>query len=119
MIQSPIRLSIMAALRGVEKAEFSLVRDVVELSDATLSKQMSQLEEAGYLKVHKGFVGRRPRTWLALTNSGRIALQSHLEVLREIANSNLGQFLGQDHRTLADRPRRVRPKIADAAAGPL
>lgn len=119
MIQSPIRLSILAALRGVDKAEFSLVRDVVELSDATLSKQMSQLEEAGYLKVHKGFVGKRPRTWLALTNSGRTALQSHLEVLRQIADSNLGAPLGQDHRPPAEPPVRVRPKIADAAAGPL
>lgn len=82
-----IRLSIMAALQEVERAEFALVRDSVEISDSALSKQVATLESAGYVDVTKGRVGRRPRTWLSLTPTGRNALTRHLSALRAIARS--------------------------------
>lgn len=85
VIHAPIRFSIVATLASVDKAEFSAVRDAVEISDSALSKQVSQLEQAGYVKVRKGYVGKRPRTWLSLTGSGRTAYAAHLVALREIA----------------------------------
>ena len=75
----------MACLAPVVEAEFSFVRDTVELTAPTLSKQVTVLEEAGYLTVRKGSVGRRPRTWLALTPAGRHALTTYLDVLKAIA----------------------------------
>jgi DNA-binding MarR family transcriptional regulator len=80
-----VRLSVVAALAGVEKAEFALVRDTVEVTDAMLSKQVALLESAGYVGVHKGRVGRRTRTWLNLTPGGRDAYDRHLAALRAIA----------------------------------
>ena len=80
-----VRLSVVAALEGAGKAEFALVRDSVEVSDSVLSKQVAQLEEAGYVAVDKGRVGRRVRTWLSLTDTGRTALERHLGALRDIA----------------------------------
>src|SRR4030095_8659643 len=85
VIHFPLRLSIMACLAPVAEAEVSFVRDAVDLRAPTLSKQMTILEEAGYIAVRKGYVGKRPRTWLALTPVGREALAAHLEVLRSIA----------------------------------
>lgn len=84
-IQAPVRFSIMATLSGVGEAEFSLVRDTVEISDSTLSKQTSALEEAGYVHVRKGYVGKRPRTWLSLTTLGRDRFTRQLATLQEIA----------------------------------
>lgn len=89
VIHSPVRFSIMAALNSVEKAEFALVRDTVEVSDATLSKQATALETAGYVKIHKGYVGKRPRTWFSLTAEGRQAFDRHLQTLRAIAAQSL------------------------------
>ncbi|MGH3655391.1 MAG: winged helix-turn-helix domain-containing protein [Micromonosporaceae bacterium] len=86
VIHSPVRLSIMATLAAVDKAEFSFVRDTVEITDSTLSKQVSTLENAGYVKVTKGHVGKRPRTWLSLTSTGRTAYDRHLAALTAIAN---------------------------------
>jgi len=86
VIHAPVRFSIMATLAVLDKAEFSLVRDTVEITDSALSKQVSTLEQAGYVKVQKGFVGKRPRTWLALTPAGRTAFIGHLSALREIAS---------------------------------
>jgi len=51
-----------------------------------LSKQVATLESAGYVKVKKGYVGKRPRTWLSLTATGRAAFERHLAALRDIAN---------------------------------
>jgi len=86
VIHAPIRLSIMAFLAEVDRAEFAIVRDTVEVTAAALSKQVSTLEEAGYVTVEKGYVGKRPRTWLALAPAGRVAMVSHLAALRAIAD---------------------------------
>jgi DNA-binding PadR family transcriptional regulator len=43
-----------------------------------ISKHTRTLEEAGYLEVRKGAVGRRARTWFRLTDTGREALTGHL-----------------------------------------
>jgi DNA-binding MarR family transcriptional regulator len=81
----PVRFSIVAALHGVDRAEFALIRDSVEISDAALSKQVALLERAGYVDVDKGRVGRRTRTWLNLTTSGDAAYRRHVDALRAIA----------------------------------
>jgi len=85
LLNHAVRFSVMAALAGVEKAEFALVRDTVEVSDSMLSKQVALLEGAGYVEVEKGKVGRRPRTWLRLTADGERAVARHVAALRAIA----------------------------------
>jgi DNA-binding MarR family transcriptional regulator len=58
---------------------------------------VGSLERAGYVHVRKGFIGKRPRTWLSLTGSGRQAFQTHLAALRAIAGTAAGsdgQFSG-------------------------
>ncbi|WP_117209260.1 winged helix-turn-helix domain-containing protein [Allorhizocola rhizosphaerae] len=87
LIHSPVRFSIMATLAASEQAEFGFVRDLVEVTDSVLSKQVSLLEEAGYVAVRKGYVGKRPRTWLTLTAKGRSAFRAHVAVLHEIASA--------------------------------
>lgn len=86
LLLDPTRLSIMASLAGTEWAEFGFVRDTAGLSDSTLSKRISQLGDAGFVEVRKGYVGKRPRTWLNLSAAGRAALRAHIAMLREIAD---------------------------------
>ena len=88
VIHAPVRFSIVASLAGADEAEFSAVRDTVEVSDSVLSRQVSTLEAAGYVKVRKGYVGKRPRTWLSLTAAGRAAYERHLTDLRAIADGS-------------------------------
>jgi DNA-binding MarR family transcriptional regulator len=84
-IQQPTKLAVVAFLSGCAEAEFKAVRDHLSLSDSALSKSVSALESAEFLKVRKGYVGKRPRTWLALTASGRTRLADHLAALQAIA----------------------------------
>lgn len=87
LLTSPVRLSVVAALAPLDKAEFSFVRDLVEVSDSALSKQVAALEEAGWVAVQKGRVERRPRTWLTLTPEGRTVYRRHLNALRAISGT--------------------------------
>jgi DNA-binding MarR family transcriptional regulator len=89
LIHQPVRLSIVAALASARELEFGFVRDAVQVSDSLLSRYMGQLEEAGYVAVRKGYVGKRPRTWLSLTDAGREAYTAHIEALRAIAGDAL------------------------------
>lgn len=84
-IHPPTRLEICALLAAAEWVEFATVRDAVGVSDSVLSKQSRTLEEAGYLQVRKGAVGRRPRTWFRLTAAGRRAFAGHLQALQTLA----------------------------------
>ena len=88
VIHAPVGFSIVASLAGADEAEFSAVRDTVEVSDSVLSRQVGTLEAAGYVKVRKGYVGKRPRTWLSLTAAGRAAYERHLTALRAIADGS-------------------------------
>ena len=85
LLTHAVRFSIVAALAGVESAEFAAVRDSVEVSDAMLSKQVALLERAGYVAVEKRRVARRPRTWLSLSEEGKAAYARHVTALRTIA----------------------------------
>lgn len=84
LIHQPARLSIMAALVATNEVEFATMRDTIAISDSLLSRYMSQLEEAGYISVRKGFVGKRSRTWLSVTPTGQKAFTGHVEALRKI-----------------------------------
>jgi DNA-binding MarR family transcriptional regulator len=88
LLGHPVRFSMVALLAAASKVEFSFVRDHVEVTDSVLSKQVSALEQAGYVKVDKGFVGKRGRTWLSLTKQGRRTFERHMAALREIARSD-------------------------------
>jgi DNA-binding MarR family transcriptional regulator len=104
VIHSPIRFSIVATLAAAERADFGYVRDTVEISDSALSKQAATLENAGYVKVTKGHVGKRPRTWLSLTATGRRAFAAHCSALRMIAEDVGPGAVTEDQRSSGPRP---------------
>jgi DNA-binding MarR family transcriptional regulator len=84
LIHAPARLSLMALLAAGGEAEFGYVRDSIGVSDSVLSKHASALEAAGYVKIRKGYVGKRPRTWFGITPTGRRAFAAHAKALQDI-----------------------------------
>src|ERR1043166_5193283 len=80
----PTRLAITAMLSGLEWVEFGVVCDRLDVGQPALSKQAAHLERSGHLSIRKGYVGKRPRTWLMLTPDGRSRLAEHVEALRRI-----------------------------------
>ncbi|QHC23174.1 winged helix-turn-helix domain-containing protein [Streptomyces sp. GS7] len=88
LLVDPTRLSIVSLLAATQWAEFGWVRDSVGMSDSALSKQVTTLSKPGYIDVRKGYVGKRPRTWLSLSDSGRSALEAHIAALHEIVEQS-------------------------------
>jgi 8-oxo-dGTP diphosphatase len=79
------RLSICGVLAaGADWVEFATLRDAAGVTDSVLSKQSRVLEDAGYIEVRKGAIGRRPRTWFRLTRSGHQAVKGHLTWLAQL-----------------------------------
>jgi DNA-binding MarR family transcriptional regulator len=102
IIHTPVRLSIMASLAPAEKVDFRFLRDTLEVSDSLLSKHLTTLETAGYVEVTKGHRGRRPRTWCALTKTGRQAFATYTDALHKIVAGNAAARGGQDDKRAAD-----------------
>jgi DNA-binding MarR family transcriptional regulator len=91
VMHSPIRLSILAVLAEVEEAEFRFVAETVEVNAATLSRQVTVLDEAGLVHIRKGQAGRRSRTWLSLSDHGRQSFAEYLTALRAITGTGSPQ----------------------------
>ncbi|HEX9712401.1 MAG TPA: transcriptional regulator [Actinomycetota bacterium] len=85
VVHQPARLGILGMLRPGAEVEFRALREELELSDSSLSQHLTILEEAGYVKIRKGAVGRRPRTWASMTRAGRDALARYVEAIQHLA----------------------------------
>jgi DNA-binding MarR family transcriptional regulator len=87
IIHQSTRLRLMAALRGVpqgEMLEFTRLKAVLQATDGNLGAHLTALEKAGYVQVVKDFVGKKPRTRVAMTPKGRAAFEGHLAYLKAI-----------------------------------
>ncbi len=80
----------MAALESNTDLDFQLLRDLLEADDSVLSKSIAHLDKAGYVRVTKGLVGTRPRTWVQSTAKGHNAYRAHLRALRDITDGEFG-----------------------------
>jgi len=87
IIHQPVRLRIMAALTALPadaQMEFVALRDLLKVTDGNLGAHLRKLEEAGYVRIEKVFVARKPHTYIAATARGRAAFKEHVKALREI-----------------------------------
>src|SRR5262245_5160523 len=84
VLLSRVRLAILSALVSLEEAEFVHLRDLLKLTQGNLSVHASKLEEAGYLRIDKKFVDKKPVTTFVLTSKGRDALVAHVRQLKKL-----------------------------------
>ncbi len=77
---------ILAHLYVVESADFIFLMRQTGLTQGNLSAHMSKLEKAGYIKIKKEFVNRRPHTLLRLTDKGRESFKKYVQSMKHIFN---------------------------------
>lgn len=87
VIHGRLRLGVMAYLANAEVADFNELKAVLEVTQGNLSVQLRKLEDAGYITIEKGFLGRKPRTQARITPAGRAAFAAYLDAL--------GRLIGQ------------------------
>ena len=64
--------------------DFNELKAELNLTDGNLSTHLAALERARYVKTTKGFVGRKPRTTVAITAKGRRAMERYIQSLERI-----------------------------------
>lgn len=81
-----IRLGVMSVLLVNEEISFNDLKQLLEVTDGNLATHLVTLEESGFLKVHKGFIGRKTNTTYSITKAGEKAFGEHLSALEKMIN---------------------------------
>ena len=68
---SRVRLGIMSTLMVNDKINFNDLKQLIDVTDGNLASHIKSLEENGYIKVKKGFIGRKTNTTYAVTKAGK------------------------------------------------
>jgi len=84
VFESRIRLGVMSILMVNEEVSFNDLKAMLEVTDGNLATHLVNLEENGFLKVHKGFVGRKTNTTYSITKTGEKAFNDHITALENM-----------------------------------
>ncbi len=79
--------SILNALGPKELMEFGTLKAMLGATDGNMATHLTALEKASYIAVTKDFVGKKPRTRVALTPAGRRAFARHVAYLKALLDT--------------------------------
>lgn len=82
--ENRIRLGVMSALAVRDEADFTSLREMLGATDGNLSTHLAVLERLKFIRVRKGFTGRKPVTSYSMTEAGRRAFMSHIDALEHV-----------------------------------
>ena len=87
IFDSRIRLGIMSALMVNAEVNFNELKELLSITDGNLASHLKTLEESGYVKIQKGFIGRKTNTTYSVTKAGEKAFKTHLTELKKMIGS--------------------------------
>ena len=79
-----VRLGVMSILMVNDEISFNDLKEVLEVTDGNLATHLQTLEEEGFLKVHKGFIGRKTNTTYSVTKAGEKSFSEHVAALEKM-----------------------------------
>ena len=81
---SRVRLGIMSALMVNESVNFNQLKELMQITDGNLASHIKALEDSGYVKIQKGFIGKKTNTTYSVTKAGEKAFRTHLDALEKM-----------------------------------
>ncbi len=84
VLHERIRLAISTILFHRGKVSFNTLKRMLKTSEGNLATHLRTLEQAGYVKVEKKFIERKPQTTYELTDKGIKAYREYLKTLAKI-----------------------------------
>ncbi len=84
IFDSRIRLGIMSALVVNDEINFNQLKELLDITDGNLASHLKTLEESGFMKVFKGFIGRKTNTVYSITKAGEKAFKDHIDALEKM-----------------------------------
>ncbi len=89
VIHGRVRLTVMAYLSTISPAEFTQLIAKTETTNGNLSTHLTKLETAGFVRLEKGYKGKRPQTLVHMTKAGRDAWINYLSALQDLLGDSL------------------------------
>lgn len=84
VFDSRIRLGIMSSLIVNTTVNFNELKELLDITDGNLASHLKTLEESAFVKVSKGFIGRKTNTTYSITKTGEKAFKQHLDALEKM-----------------------------------
>jgi DNA-binding MarR family transcriptional regulator len=84
VIHASARLMVLTFLYVVESADYTSLLRLTGLTWGNLSTHLTKLEEAGYVTIHKTFIGKKPHSTISLTEQGRAAFREYKKSLQQV-----------------------------------
>ncbi|MBR6002691.1 MAG: transcriptional regulator [Bacteroidales bacterium] len=81
LLHNELRLRIMAALDSLDDADFVYLKGLTKATSGNLSVQLTNLADAGYIKVSRSGEGRGSHTVCRITPKGTAALREYQQAL--------------------------------------
>jgi DNA-binding MarR family transcriptional regulator len=81
ILHNELRLKIMAALDSLDDADFVYLKELTKATSGNLSVQLTNLEDAGYIKVSRSGEGRGSHTVCRITTKGTRAMNDYQRAL--------------------------------------
>jgi len=79
----------MSILMVNDQVDFTMLKDLLDITDGNMASHISGLEKLGYLKVTKQFIGKKPNTSYAATESGKAAFAEHVRALEKLLQTKI------------------------------
>ena len=79
----------MSILMVNDQVDFTMLKDLLDITDGNMASHISGLEKLGYLKVTKQFIGKKPNTSYAATESGKAAFTEHVKALEKLLQTKI------------------------------
>lgn len=84
VFESRVRLGIMSILMVNDSFDFNNLKEALNVSDGNLASHLKALEEKELIRMKKRFIGRKPNTSYAITETGSVQFRHHLNALEEL-----------------------------------
>lgn len=81
-----IRLGIMSILMVNDDADFTRLKELLDVTDGNLASHIKSLEKAEYINIQKSFIDRKPNTSYSATKLGKSEFKKHIEALEKLLN---------------------------------
>jgi DNA-binding MarR family transcriptional regulator len=84
LVHEPARLAILTVLSSCASADFVFLQRVTQLSKGNLSVQLTNLEQAGLIVVHKKILDKKTCTTVSLSRRGVSEIADYWKTMDEI-----------------------------------
>jgi hypothetical protein len=84
VVHQRVRLGLLAVLHETRTADFPYLKSALRVTDGNLGQHIEILQRNGLIEVTKGYEGKKPRTWIAITRAGESALRAEIDALKKL-----------------------------------